>query len=172
MGGGATYPPASYDVISGNHSNWPSLNLSQNVRKGWTNSYWKRQVLMFYPLEKNSKKPYGGGGIHLPSPPPPCTSEGYLGAQLGQWKSIAQFPSIFFFNGDGPLTPWRNPWRARRGNLSAYFHPKAAQHGWTHQEPNYKVPTSIIKAHKSPNHVSLFCVALIDILTLPFNGRY
>ena len=49
---------------------------------------------------------------------------------------------------------------------------KATHHGWTHQEPNYKVPTSIIKAHKSPNHVSLFCVALIDILTLPFNGRY
>ena len=24
------------------------------------NSYWKRQVLMFYPLGKNSEKPYGG----------------------------------------------------------------------------------------------------------------
>ena len=34
----------------------PPLNLSQNVREGWTNSYWKRQVLMFYPLGKNSKK--------------------------------------------------------------------------------------------------------------------
>ena len=59
-------PPATYDVISHNHSNWPSLNLPQNVREGWTNSYWKRQVLMFYPQGKHSGKPYGG--IH---PPPP-----------------------------------------------------------------------------------------------------
>ena len=58
------WPPAT-----GNHSNWPSLNLSQNLREGWTNSYWKRQLLMFYPLGKNSEKPHGGGGIH-PSPPP------------------------------------------------------------------------------------------------------
>ena len=42
----------TFDVISRNHSNWPSLNLSQNLRKGWTNSYRKRQVLMFYPLRK------------------------------------------------------------------------------------------------------------------------
>ena len=28
------WPPASYDVISRNHSNRPSLNLSKNVRKG------------------------------------------------------------------------------------------------------------------------------------------
>ena len=68
------WPPATYDVISRNHSNWPSLNLSQNLREGWTNSYWKRQVLMFYPLGKNSEKPYGG----VASTPshPPCTSEG------------------------------------------------------------------------------------------------
>ena len=50
------WPPATYDVISRNHSNWPSLNLSQNVREGWTNSYWKRQVLMFYPLGKKLGK--------------------------------------------------------------------------------------------------------------------
>ena len=55
------WPPATYDVISRNHSNWPSLNFSQNVREGWMNSYWKRQVLMFYPLAKNSEKPYGRG---------------------------------------------------------------------------------------------------------------
>ena len=55
--------PATYYVIYHNHSNWPSLNLSQNVREGWTKSYWKRQVLMFYPLEKNSEEPYGGGGV-------------------------------------------------------------------------------------------------------------
>ena len=42
-------------TIKNNHSNWPSLNLSQNVREGWTNSYWKRQVLMFYPLGKPSR---------------------------------------------------------------------------------------------------------------------
>ena len=28
------WPPATYDVISRNHSNWPSLNVSQNVCKG------------------------------------------------------------------------------------------------------------------------------------------
>ena len=60
------WPPAPYDVISRNHSDWPSLNLSQNVRKGWTNSYWKRQVLMLYPLGKNSEKPYGGVASILP----------------------------------------------------------------------------------------------------------
>ena len=32
----------TYDVISRNHSSWPSLNLSQNVPEGWTNSCWKR----------------------------------------------------------------------------------------------------------------------------------
>ena len=56
------WPPATYDVISRNHSSWPSLNSSQNLREGWTNSYWKRQVLMFYPPGKNSEKPYWGGG--------------------------------------------------------------------------------------------------------------
>ena len=61
------WPPATYDVISRNHSNSPSLNLSQNIREGWTNSYWKRQVLMFYPLGKDSDKPYGGW--HPPRPP-------------------------------------------------------------------------------------------------------
>ena len=58
-------PPDAYYVIARNNSNWPSLNLSQNVREWWTNSCWKRQVLMFYPLGKN---PYGGG--HPTSPPP------------------------------------------------------------------------------------------------------
>ena len=51
------WPPSTYDVISRNHSNWPSLSSSQNQREGWTNSYWKRQVLMFYPLGKNSERP-------------------------------------------------------------------------------------------------------------------
>ena len=62
-------PPATYDVVSRNHSNWPSLNLSQNVREGWMNSCWKRQVLMFYPLRKNLEKPYRGW--HPPQFPPP-----------------------------------------------------------------------------------------------------
>ena len=68
------WPHATHDIISRNHSNWPSLNLSQNLREGWTNSYWKRQVLMFYPLGKNWEKPYRaggggkGGGIHHPHP--------------------------------------------------------------------------------------------------------
>ena len=44
------WPRATYDVICRIHSNWPSLNLSQNVHERWANSYWKRQVLMFYPL--------------------------------------------------------------------------------------------------------------------------
>ena len=61
--------PATYDVISRNHSNGPSLNSSQNLRERWTNSYWKRRVLMFYPLGKNSEKPYGG--VASTPPPPP-----------------------------------------------------------------------------------------------------
>ena len=54
------WPPAIYDVIPRNHSNWPSLNSSQNLREGWTNSFWKRRVLMFYPLRKHSEKHYEG----------------------------------------------------------------------------------------------------------------
>ena len=63
------WPLATYDVISRNHSNWPSLNLSQNVREGWTNRYWKRHVLMFYPRGKKLKKNLGGSTPF----PPPCT---------------------------------------------------------------------------------------------------
>ena len=43
------------DVISRNQRNWPSLNWTQNALEGWTNSCWKHQVLMFYPLGKNSE---------------------------------------------------------------------------------------------------------------------
>ena len=57
------WPPPTYDVISRNPRNWPLLNLTQNAPEGWTNSYWKRQVPMFYPLRENSAKPWGGG-IH------------------------------------------------------------------------------------------------------------
>jgi len=55
----------TYDVISRKHSNWPSLNLSQNVREGWTNSYWRK--------EKAQKNPRGGG-----APPPPPYVRGVL----------------------------------------------------------------------------------------------
>ena len=54
------WPPPNYDVISRNYRNWPSLNLTQNVREGWTNSYCSRGKL----------RNFLGGGI------PPFTSEG------------------------------------------------------------------------------------------------
>ena len=63
------WPPANYDVISRNHSNWPSLNVPQNLREGWTNSYWKRLVVMIYPTGKNSEKPDGRRGTSTPSHP-------------------------------------------------------------------------------------------------------
>ena len=53
--------PATYDVISRNHSNWLSLNVTQNLREGWANSYWKRQVLIYYPLGKISEGLMGWG---------------------------------------------------------------------------------------------------------------
>ena len=62
------WPPATYDVISRNHSNWSSLNLSQNAREGLTNSYRKLQVLMFYRLGKKCRKTLGGGCQPPPSP--------------------------------------------------------------------------------------------------------
>ena len=70
--------PATYDVISRNRRNWPSLNFSQNAREEQTNNYWKRQVLMFYPLGKNSKnlKRRRGGGGGGGNQKPPCTSGG------------------------------------------------------------------------------------------------
>ena len=61
------WPPATDNAISRNHSNWPSLNLSQNLREVWANSCWKRQVLMFFSLGKNSEKTLRG----MASPPPP-----------------------------------------------------------------------------------------------------
>ena len=51
------WTPPTYDVISRNHRNWPLLNLTQNAREGWMNSYWQNQVPMFYPLGENSDKP-------------------------------------------------------------------------------------------------------------------
>ena len=42
------WPPATYDVISRNHSNWQSLNSSQNLCEGWTNSYWNVRCWCFF----------------------------------------------------------------------------------------------------------------------------
>ena len=146
------WPPATYDVISHNHSNWPSLNMSQNVREGWTKSYWKREVPMFYPLEKNSKKP--SGGDNHPHPPPPLVRPRVtLGLNLVNESRLLNFLLFFFLTGMGHLPHDLTPGGPGVAICLAYFHPKATQHGWNHQEPNYKVPTSIIKAHKSPDHV-------------------
>ena len=73
------WPPATHDFVSRNDRKWPSLNLSQNLREGLTNSYWKRQVLVFHPLGKKLRKTLGRW--HPPTsrpppplpPPPPCT---------------------------------------------------------------------------------------------------
>ena len=54
------------DVISRNKSNWLSQILSQNVRQWKTNTYWKRQGLMFDRLGKTLEKRKGGW---LPPPP-------------------------------------------------------------------------------------------------------
>ena len=54
------WPPSIYEVISRKHSNWPSLNLSQNVRKGWTNSYCVR-CWCFILGEKTQKNRRGAG---------------------------------------------------------------------------------------------------------------
>ena len=62
------WPPATYDVISHNHSNWPSLNLSQKSLEGWTKSYWKRQVLVFYSLGEKVRKTLER--VASTSPPP------------------------------------------------------------------------------------------------------
>ena len=64
------WPPATYDVISRNHSSWPSLKLSQNELEGWTNSYWKRHVLMSYRLGKKFRKASEGEEWQPPLPPP------------------------------------------------------------------------------------------------------
>ena len=57
------WPPSIYDVISRNHSNWPSRNLSQNVRKGWTNSYCVRcWCFILWEKKKKLKKSVGVGG--------------------------------------------------------------------------------------------------------------
>ena len=56
------WPPATYDVISRNHSNWPSLNFSQDVCEGWTN----RSGTDVLSARKNLT-----GGVASTPPPPP-----------------------------------------------------------------------------------------------------
>ena len=70
------WPPATYDTVSHNHSNWPLLNLSQNACKGWTNNYRKPQMLMFYHVGKKNQKNLRG--MAATPPPSPCMSEGYF----------------------------------------------------------------------------------------------
>ena len=72
------WPPASYDTISHNHSNWPSLNLSQNACKWWTNNYRKPQMLMLYHVGKKIRKTLGGGH----PPPLPLYVRGLLWNEL------------------------------------------------------------------------------------------
>ena len=56
--------------MSRNHSNWPSLNLTQNVREQLTNSYW----------EKNQK--------NLATPPPPTPSLYVRGLKVYKRKRL------------------------------------------------------------------------------------
>ena len=60
------WPPSIYDVISRNHSNWPSRNLAQNVRKGWTNSYCVR-CWCFILWKKKKTQKIGRGGERVAS---------------------------------------------------------------------------------------------------------
>ena len=50
-----TWLSASYDVISRNRGNWPSLNVSQNLCEGGTISLWKRGFTLSDGVFKSSK---------------------------------------------------------------------------------------------------------------------
>ena len=88
-------PPASYDFISRNHSDWPSLNLSQNVCEVWMNMQLLKTsgTFFFYRLLKNWEKPYlgrgGGGSSSTPSVRPRVSFERlFTGTQKkGRWNS-------------------------------------------------------------------------------------
>ena len=82
-------PITSYPVTIAIEYHWKLLNLFQNLREGWKNSYWKRQVLMLYPLGKNSEKPYGGvASIPSPPPPPPTHLLYVWGLTRTGWSTI------------------------------------------------------------------------------------
>ena len=74
------WPPSIYDVISRNHSNWPSRNLSQNARKGWTNSYFVRCWCFILWEKKTQKIGRGGGG-----------GTGGIQPSLGRWVPVFCF---------------------------------------------------------------------------------
>ena len=76
------WSPANYDVISRNHSNCSSLNLSQNVR----------EVLMFYPLGKNWKKT--SWGVASTPTPGPLYVWGLIHALSRVLSKSKNFPSL------------------------------------------------------------------------------
>ena len=49
------WPPATYDIISRNHSNWPSLNLSQNGVRDKRTATENFRCWCFIVEEKNQK---------------------------------------------------------------------------------------------------------------------
>ena len=63
------WPPATYDIISRNHSNWPSLNLSQNGASDKQTATENFRCWCFIVKEKNQKNLRGGWQPH-PLPPP------------------------------------------------------------------------------------------------------
>ena len=59
------WPPATYDIISRNHSNWPSLNLSQNGATDKQTATENFRCWCFIVKEKNQKN-LGGDGSRTP----------------------------------------------------------------------------------------------------------
>ena len=78
------WPPATYDVISRNHSKWPSLNLSQNLCEGWTNR-------CFILYEKTKKTLWGLGSSH---PPPVRARVKFKPKWTSMWKRIVSTKAI------------------------------------------------------------------------------
>ena len=63
------WPPVTDNAISRNHSNWPSLNLCQNLREVWANSLTENvRCWCFFLWEKTHKNLEGDG---IPPPPRP-----------------------------------------------------------------------------------------------------
>ena len=84
------WPPATYDVISRNHSNWPSLKLSQNLCEGWTNSYAGSWCFILYK-KKKEEKPYGGWD---PPPPHVLARFKFKPKWTSMWKRIVSSKAI------------------------------------------------------------------------------
>ena len=62
------WPPATYDIISRNHSNWPSLNLSQNGTSDKQTATENFRCWCFIVKEKNQKNLWGVWQPPLPLP--------------------------------------------------------------------------------------------------------